>query len=52
MAAMTLPTVSYGDQMKYWPQTGQNILAQFDEDTIIVYQAYRPSIGRFAVENG
>jgi hypothetical protein len=38
--------------MKCWPQTGQHILAQFDEDTIIVYQAYRPSIGRFAVENG
>src|SRR5438094_3134576 len=52
MAAMTLPTASYAEQMKRWPQTGQNILAQFDEDTIIVYQAYRPSIGRFAVENG
>ncbi len=38
--------------MKCWPQTGQHIIAQFDEDTIIVYQAYRPSIGRFAVENG
>lgn len=28
------------------------ILAQCDEDSVIVYQAYRPSIGRFAVENG
>jgi hypothetical protein len=52
MAAMTLATASYAEQMKCWPQTGQHILAQFDEDTIIVYQAYRPSIGRFAVENG
>src|SRR5262249_15231057 len=33
-------------------QTGRHILAQFDEDTIIVYQAYSPSIGQFAVENG
>src|SRR5207253_2848436 len=26
--------------------------AQFDDETIIVYQAFRPSIGQFAVENG
>lgn len=38
--------------MKGWPQTGQHILAQFDDDTIIVYQAYCPSIGQFAVQNG
>ena len=25
-------------------------MAQFDEDTVVVYQAYRESIGRFAVE--
>src|SRR5262249_19620535 len=35
-----------------WPHTGQHILARFDDETIIVYQAYCPSIGRFAVENG
>jgi hypothetical protein len=52
MAAMTLATTSYAEQMNCWPQTGQHILAQFDEDTIVVYQAYRPSIGRFAVEIG
>jgi hypothetical protein len=52
MAAMTLATASYAEQMKSWPQTGQHILAQFDEDTIIVYQAYRSKIGQFAVENG
>jgi hypothetical protein len=38
--------------MKCWPQTGQHILAQFDDETIVVYQAYSPSIRRFAVENG
>jgi hypothetical protein len=52
MAAMTLATAPYAEQMQSWPQTDQHILAQFDEDTIIVYQAYRPSIGLFAVENG
>ncbi len=46
-----LPVAPYAEQMKCWPQTGQHILAHFDEDTIIVYQAYRPSIGRFAIEN-
>jgi hypothetical protein len=47
-----LAVAPYAEQMICWPQTGQQILAHFDEDTISVYQAYRPSIGRFAVENG
>ena len=45
-----LATSPYAEQMKRWPQSGQHILAQFDDDTIIVYQAYRPEIGKFAVE--
>jgi hypothetical protein len=52
MATMTLATAPYAEQIKGWPQTGQHILAQFDDETIIVYQAYRPSIGRFAIEKG
>jgi hypothetical protein len=48
----TLLTALYAEQVKRWPQTGQHILAQFDDDTIIVYQAYCPNIGRFAVEKG
>jgi hypothetical protein len=51
MAAMTLATATYAEQMKCWPQAGRHILAQFDDETIIVYQAYGASIGRFAVEN-
>src|SRR4051794_19676692 len=47
-----LATAPYEEQMKRWPQSGQHILAQFDEDTIIVYQAYRPEIGTFAIEKG
>ncbi|MFZ0544009.1 MAG: DUF4291 domain-containing protein [Candidatus Promineifilaceae bacterium] len=35
-----------------WPKSGRHILAQFDQDSIVVYQAYKPSIGHFAVDNG
>ena len=52
MARITLATAPYAEQMKCWPRTGQHILAQFDDETIIVYQGYRPIIGQFAVENG
>jgi hypothetical protein len=41
----------YLDQVREWPQSGRHILAQFDADSIYVYQAYRPSIARFAVEH-
>jgi hypothetical protein len=47
-----LATAPYAEQMKRWPQTGRHILAQFDDETIIVYQAYRPEIGNVAVEKG
>lgn len=30
--------------------SGRHILAQYDEKNIVVYQAYRPSIGRYAAE--
>lgn len=39
------------DQANDWPQSGRHILAQFDSGSIYVYQAYRPSIARFAVEH-
>jgi hypothetical protein len=42
---------SYIEQLPLWPQSGRHILAQFDDDSIYVYQAYRPSIARFAVEH-
>lgn len=34
-----------------WPQDGRNILAQYDADSVIVYQAYCPEIAEYAVEN-
>lgn len=49
---MTLPSELYESQLSRWPSTGKHVLAHFDDSSIIVYQAYRPSIGRFAVENG
>jgi len=41
----------YLDQVATWPNSGRHILAQYDTDSIYVYQAYRPSIARFAVEH-
>lgn len=49
---MGLVTVPYPEQVKVWPTEARHILAQYDDDTIIVYQAYRPSIGRYAAEHG
>ena len=41
----------YAEQSAQWPHSGRHILAQFDRDTIIVYQAYAAPIGSFAVQN-
>jgi hypothetical protein len=49
---MPLVTESYLEQVKVWPKQGRHILGQFDDDTIILYQAYSPAIARFAVEHG
>jgi hypothetical protein len=42
----------YLTQMNAWPEVGRHILAQFDDETIVVYQAYRPSIGHHAAHHG
>lgn len=42
---------NYKEQLNDWPKEGHHIMAQYDEDKIIVYQSYRPAIGNFAVEN-
>ena len=49
---MPLVMEPYLEQVKFWPREGRHILAQYDDDTVFVYQAYRPAIGRFAAENG
>jgi Domain of unknown function (DUF4291) len=49
---MKLATELYSEQAKRWPPEGRHILAHHDDQSVIVYQAYRPSIGRFTVEHG
>ncbi len=49
---MKLHTTPYLEQQPLWPQSGRAIMAQFDQDSIVVYQAYRPAIGHFAAQNG
>jgi hypothetical protein len=34
------------------PTTGRHVVAQFDDESVIVYQAYRPAIGHFAAQHG
>ncbi|AGC75782.1 uncharacterized protein DUF4291 [Nonlabens dokdonensis] len=48
---MKLKTRSYKEQLKQWPQDGHHIMAQYDEEKVIVYQSYRPEIGDFAVKH-
>jgi hypothetical protein len=47
-----LATEPYQEQVKVWPKEGRHILAQFDDKSVIVYQAYREAIGRYAIEHG
>ena len=43
---------SYTEQQdKTWPKEGRYILAQYDEDSIVVYQAYCPEIADYAVKH-
>lgn len=48
---MNLITEPYLSQLNIWPKSGRHILAQYDNEKIVVYQAYRPSIGLFASKN-
>lgn len=49
---MHLITEPYLDQNARWPASGRHILAQYDDHSIVVYQAYNPSIGHFAARRG
>jgi hypothetical protein len=48
---LALTVSRYVDQMRTWPAEGRHVLAQYDNDGIFVYQAYRPGIGNFAAGN-
>lgn len=49
---MNLKIERYAAQTQRWPSSGEHILAQFDEQSVIFYQAYRPPIGNYAIEHG
>ena len=48
---VTLITEPYTNQKKIWPKDGCHILAQYDENNIVVYQAFNPNIARYAVSH-
>lgn len=48
----SLQLEAFEAQAARWPATGRHVLAQFDADAVVVYQAYRPPIGHFAAEHG
>lgn len=49
---MNLVTTPYAETLSSLPATGRHITAQFDDSTIVVYQAYCPQIGEFAIKSG
>jgi len=49
---MKLITEPYFTQNARWPRSGRHILARFDAGSVVVYQAYRPEIGRFVTRHG
>lgn len=48
---MELKLKKYKEQLQDWPQKGYHIMAQYDDEKIIVYQSYRKEIGDFAIKN-
>lgn len=48
---MKITLKKYKDQILEWPKSGCHIMAQYDDEKIIVYQAYRKEIGEFAIKN-
>jgi hypothetical protein len=49
---MKLATAAYVEQHKQWPSSGRHILAHYDDETVVVYQAYAPAIASYALEHG
>ena len=48
---MKIELKKYDEQIVEWPKSGYHIMAQYDEEEIIVYQSYRKEIGEFAAKN-
>jgi len=49
---VTLELESYLAQQAQWPAAGRHILAQFDDESVVVYQAYALDIGLYAAKHG
>jgi Domain of unknown function (DUF4291) len=47
-----LRTEPYALQATRSPSSGRHILAHYDHDSIVVYQAYRPATGNNAAQHG
>lgn len=48
---MNIELKKYNEQILEWPNEGYHIMAQYDDEKIIVYQSYRKDIGEFAAKN-
>ena len=49
---MNFTTTRYIEQKPNLPLSGRHILAQYSANSLVVYQAYNPSIGHFAAKHG
>jgi len=49
---MSLELEPYLAQQAHWPAAGRHILAQFDDESVVVYQAYPLDIGLYAAKHG
>lgn len=49
--AMRLITAPYDEQRAAWPAAGRHVMAQYDHESVVVYQAYAPHIGHYAAEH-
>lgn len=49
---LKLKTELYLEQTETWPTVGRHVLAQYDDDTIIVYQAFNSNVADYAVKHG
>ncbi|MCU0497579.1 MAG: DUF4291 domain-containing protein [Anaerolineae bacterium] len=47
-----LITVPYLEQAPHYPASGSQVIAQYDDQTIVVYQAFNPLIAADAVREG
>ena len=49
---MSLRDELHSVQSANWPACGEHVMAHFDAESVVVYQAYRESTGRYAIEHG